>query len=64
MPRETVMHLNAALRAALRKKEVVAALSEQAVQTWSTTPEEFAGHIEKEIARWTKLANDAGIQPE
>jgi len=64
MPREVVMQLNAALRAALRKPSVVAALSEQAVQVWSTTPEEFASHVDKEITRWTKLANEAGIQPE
>jgi len=64
MPRDVVAQLNAALRAALRKPSVVSALGEQAVQTWSTTPEEFASQVDKEITRWTRLANEAGIQPE
>lgn len=64
MPRDIVTQLNTALKASLRKPSVVAALGEQAVQVWSTTPEEFAAHVEKEVARWTKLANDAGVQAE
>jgi tripartite-type tricarboxylate transporter receptor subunit TctC len=64
MARDTVLRLNAALNTALRNKDVVAALAEQAVQTWETTPEGFASHIDKEIARWTKLAKEAGVQPE
>jgi tripartite-type tricarboxylate transporter receptor subunit TctC len=64
MARDTVLKLNAALNAALRNKDVVAALAEQAVQPWATTPEGFADHVDKEIARWTKLAKEAGVQPE
>jgi tripartite-type tricarboxylate transporter receptor subunit TctC len=64
MPREVVTPLNAALRASMRKPSVVVALADQAVQVWSTTPEEFATHVEREVARWTKLAAEAGVQAE
>jgi tripartite-type tricarboxylate transporter receptor subunit TctC len=64
MPQDVVQKLNAALNASLRNKEVIAALAEQAVMPWETTPEGFAGHVDKEVARWIKLAKDAGVQAE
>jgi tripartite-type tricarboxylate transporter receptor subunit TctC len=64
MPRDVVQRLNAALNASLRKKETLAKLADSLVQPWSTTPAEFAAHIDKEIIRWVKLASEAGIQPE
>jgi tripartite-type tricarboxylate transporter receptor subunit TctC len=64
VPREVVQRLNAALNASLRRKDVIAKLSESAVLPWSTTPAEFGAHIDKEITRWVKLAGEAGIQPE
>jgi tripartite-type tricarboxylate transporter receptor subunit TctC len=64
MPKDVVAKLNAALNTVLHQKESVAKLMEGAAQPWPTTPEEFAVHIDKEVARWTKLARDAGIQPE
>ena len=64
LPKDVVARLSTSLKAALVKKEVVAALAEQAVQPWVTSPEDFARHVDKEILRWTKLAQEAGIQPE
>ncbi|WP_029001003.1 Bug family tripartite tricarboxylate transporter substrate binding protein [Azohydromonas australica] len=64
MPRDVVMKLNSALNTALQQKETVAKMAEGAAQPWPTTPEEFSGHIGKEIQRWVKVAQDAGIQPE
>lgn len=64
MPKELVAKLNAALNTSLRQKDTIAKLAEGLAQPWATTPEEFAAHIDKEIRRWTKLAQDAGIQPE
>lgn len=64
MPRDVVQKLNAALNASLARKDVVARLAESSIQTWPTSPAEFATHIDKEITRWVKLASDAGIQPE
>jgi tripartite-type tricarboxylate transporter receptor subunit TctC len=64
MPADVVLKLNTALNAALRHKETVAKLAESAVQPWPTTPEQFAKHIDTEINRWKKLAEDTGIQPE
>lgn len=64
MPRDVVQKLNTALVNALRRKDVIAKIAESSGQTWPTTSAEFAAHIDKEITRWVKLANDAGIQPE
>ncbi len=64
MPRDVVNRLNAALNNVLKRRDVVAKLNESSVQVWSTTPAEFTTHVEKEVARWTKLASEAGIQPE
>ncbi|NDZ11834.1 hypothetical protein C7T35_22470 [Variovorax sp. WS11] len=64
MPADVVQKLNAGLNAALRDKATIAKLAESAVQPWPTTPEQFAKHVEAETARWKKVAQDAGIQPE
>jgi tripartite-type tricarboxylate transporter receptor subunit TctC len=64
MPKDLVVKLNAALVTALRQKETISKLAEGAVQPWVTTPDELASHVDKEIRRWTKLAEEAGIQPE
>jgi tripartite-type tricarboxylate transporter receptor subunit TctC len=64
MPADVVAKLNAGLNAALRDKATIAKLAESAIQPWSTTPEQFAKHVETETARWQKVAQDAGIQPE
>jgi len=64
MPKDVVAKLNAALNASLNAKETISKMAEGAALPWPTTPEEFASHIDKEIVRWTKVAQDAGIQPE
>lgn len=64
MSRELVQKLNTALVATLKRKDVIAKMVESSAQTWSTTPAEFTTHIDKEITRWVRLANEAGIQPE
>jgi tripartite-type tricarboxylate transporter receptor subunit TctC len=64
MPADVVAKLNAGLNAALRDKATIAKLAESAIQPWATTPEQFAKHVETETARWQKVAQDAGIQPE
>ena len=64
MPRDVVVRLNSALNAALLRKDTISRMEEGKAQPWSTSPAEFAGHIDKEILRWTKLARDAGVQPE
>ena len=64
MPSDVVDKLNAALNAALRQPETVAKIAEGATIPWPTSPAELRAHIDKEITRWTKLARDAGVQPE
>jgi len=64
MPKDVVAKLSEALNTSLRQKETVAKMAEGAAQPWLITPEQFAAHVDKEIVRWTKLAQDAGIEPE
>jgi len=64
MSKDLVAKLNAVLNASLRQTETLSKMAEGAAQPWPTTPEEFASHVDKEIVRWTKLAQEAGIQPE
>jgi tripartite-type tricarboxylate transporter receptor subunit TctC len=64
MPKDIVVKLNATLNTVLRQKETISKMAEGAAQPWPTSPEELASHIDKEISRWTKLAQDSGIQPE
>jgi tripartite-type tricarboxylate transporter receptor subunit TctC len=64
MQKDVVLKLNTALNASLRQKETISKMVEGAAEPWATTPEEFASHIDKEIVRWTKLAQEADIQPE
>ncbi len=64
MPAELVRHINADLAAALRSPQLREKLSSAGVDTAITTPDEFAAHVKRELARWTEAARSAGIQPE
>jgi tripartite-type tricarboxylate transporter receptor subunit TctC len=61
-PRETVARISQAANAALRAKEVEAALQAQGFQTLGTTPEEFAGHIQAELKKWSGVAAASGLK--
>ena len=54
-------------------RETVASLKEPAMQAWmqsrgaqavSSSPEEFAAYIRKDLEKWTRLVKAVGIQPE
>jgi len=61
-PREIVRLLNAEIVKALQFPDVRDPLAAQAVETTSSTPEEFSMHIQSEIAKWSKVIKDGNIR--
>lgn len=64
MPPEMVRSINADLRSVWDRPETVKRLGEIGFDGMSSTPEEFAGFIRDEIAKWGRMARAAGIEPE
>ena len=56
--------MNAALKAVLAEPDVIDALKRQGIAATSSTPEELRTRIERDIAKWKKLAQEAGITME
>ena len=61
-PPEAVAKLSQALNAALAQPEVREKFSAAGLDTVSSTPAEFAAFIRAEIAKWGKVAKEAGIK--
>jgi len=64
MPAAIVKTLNDSLATVLRAPDLREKLSVEAVEPQVMSPEKFAEFIRADIARWTKLAKDRGIQLE
>ena len=62
MPAPIVKQLNETLATVLRAPDLREKLSVEAVEPIVMTPEKFGEFIRADIARWTKLARDRGIQ--
>jgi tripartite-type tricarboxylate transporter receptor subunit TctC len=60
-PAEIVARVNAETRAALAKDDVKAAFLKQGIEAAGTTPEQFAGFMREENAKWAKVIKEAGI---
>ena len=60
-PVDTVHLLNAGIVAALRAEAIAERLSPAGIEPCGDTPEEFARHIEKELARWGPVIARIGI---
>ena len=63
-PAPSVAQLNAEMVKVLARADVKDTLGAQGLQVRSSTPEQFAAHIKSEIARFTRIANAAGIKAE
>jgi tripartite-type tricarboxylate transporter receptor subunit TctC len=63
-PREIVQRLYAEIAKALHAGEVRERLAADGAEPVGSTPEEFAAFIRAEIAKWSKVAKAAGINPE
>jgi tripartite-type tricarboxylate transporter receptor subunit TctC len=56
-----IRKLNAGIAEALKSPDVVQRLGADGSTPVSSSPEEFGAHIKSEIAKWGKLAKDAGL---
>jgi tripartite-type tricarboxylate transporter receptor subunit TctC len=64
LPRDMVLRMNEALVKGLKEKEVVDRFAAIGAEALPTTPEEFAGFIRSEYARWGEVIRRAGIKAE
>lgn len=62
MPAPIVKQLNETLATVLRAPDLREKLSVEAIEPRVMTPEQFGEFIRTDIARWTKLARERGIQ--
>jgi tripartite-type tricarboxylate transporter receptor subunit TctC len=60
-PRAIVNKLNAEVGAIMREPETVKWFTALAADPWPSTPEDFARFLAADIARWRKVAKEAGI---
>jgi tripartite-type tricarboxylate transporter receptor subunit TctC len=63
-PREILERLSREINAVLKEPEVVQRFTELAVRPTGNTPEQFAQQVREDIARFTKIAREAGIKAE
>jgi tripartite-type tricarboxylate transporter receptor subunit TctC len=62
-PKEIVVKINGEVVRMLHTPEVAARISHEGADPVGSTPEAFAERVESEIAKWTKVAKEAGIAP-
>jgi tripartite-type tricarboxylate transporter receptor subunit TctC len=62
MPAPVVAHLNETLATVLKAPDLRDKLSVEAVEPQVMTPDQFGAFIRADIARWTRLARERGIQ--
>ena len=63
-PREVVARLNAELKAILALPDIQSSFAAQGLDTVTSTPEEFAALIERDIPRWARVVREAKIAAE
>jgi tripartite-type tricarboxylate transporter receptor subunit TctC len=63
-PRAIVDKLNRALNDALATDEVRQRLAVEGAEPQSSTPEDYAGIIDREVTMWSDLVKTADIKPE
>ena len=64
VPGPIVDRLNGEINAILREPEMAKRLSAEAAEPVTTTPEALGKLIVNEIAKWTRVAKEAGIRAE
>ena len=61
LPRDIVTRLNREIVRIIALPDVQSRFTEQGLEPQSSTPEEFAQYIQREIEKWTKVALRAGV---
>jgi len=64
MPPEIARKINAALVKALADPAVKAAIEKGGYESISSTPEELAAMVRRDIGRWSKIINEVGLVPQ
>ncbi len=64
VPKPVVERANRDIVAILKDPEVVKQFLEQGVEVVASTPEAFGQLLQKEVPKWTKVVNDAGLKIE
>jgi tripartite-type tricarboxylate transporter receptor subunit TctC len=63
-PHPLVARINADTNRALQSPDLIERLRVQGLEPLGSTPEEATALIRNDVARWTKVIRDAGIQPQ
>jgi len=63
-PREVIDRLHAAVLRSLASPELKAQFAAQGAEPTPSSPQKFDQFIREELARWQKVARDAGVKPE
>jgi tripartite-type tricarboxylate transporter receptor subunit TctC len=63
-PRPVIERVRSTLVTTLGNTQVRTSLADQGAEPVGSTPDAFASFMRAEIAKWIKVARDAGIQPE
>ena len=63
-PPDVVARLSAELRRIIDNPDVKARLASVGFEAFSSTPEELGDYVRVQLAKWTKMIKDAGIEPE
>ena len=63
-PKPVIQRLHRALIAVLASAEVKDKFAQYSALAAPTTPEQFSSYIKEELARWQKVAQQAGVKPE
>ena len=64
VPKDIIARLNAAIVSVANTPEMKQAFFRQGLETQTSTPEQFAAFIRRELAQNAKLVKFAGIKPE
>jgi tripartite-type tricarboxylate transporter receptor subunit TctC len=63
-PPAIVQRLNTELRRIIDNPEVKSRLGSVGFEAFSSTPEELDDFVKVQLAKWSKMIKDAGIQPQ
>ncbi len=63
-PQDTIAKLNAETNKALQSPDLISQLRQLGYEQIGGTPEEASARIKSDVARWTKIIRDAGIEPQ
>ena len=61
-PRDVVVKLNAEVVRIMQAPEIQKRLLNEGAKFTPWTPDEFAGFVKSEIAKWAKVVKEAGIR--